>query len=507
MTTNFHRRDFLKLLSTLPPVLFLPASRNQPKSNRNPNQPNFIVLVFDAWSAENMSLYGYPRKTTPKLESLADRAIVYHNHYTGGHFTIPGTASLLTGVLPWRHQLHRSIFDLKEFYREKNIFGIFPEYRRYAYSHNLLAEDVIRYMLPALDELKPWQDLYYWANPVQSIFYNDNDISSVSWIRSMDTTENGFANSVFLSRVWSFFTRRSSERLTDQYPLGLPSFSNSYPFLLEDAIDWLANFASTESNPFLLYYHLFPPHDPYHTRASFYQKFASDEFIPTKKPEHILTDGIKENQNRRLRLAYDEYVLYVDAEIDRLFSLLDTTASLENTWIILTSDHGEIFERGLVSHKKPTFFEPLAHIPLIIFPPNRKSRLDIHAPTSAIDILPTLLSITGQTSPGWAEGEVLPPFNDQYSDERPVFLMDGKFTEVSEPYSTASMMLRKGDYKLIHHFGSKNYYSALNGETIFELYDLKNDPEELENIFDTRPNLAQSLTKILQDKMRAEGTL
>ncbi len=63
-----------------------------------------VVIVFDAFSAYNISLYGYQRETTPNIARWAERAVVYHNHNAGGNFTIPGTASLLTGTYPWTHR-------------------------------------------------------------------------------------------------------------------------------------------------------------------------------------------------------------------------------------------------------------------------------------------------------------------------------------------------------------------------------------------------------------------
>ena len=49
-------------------------------------------------------MYGYPRQTMPNVEQFAKNAIVYHRHYSAGTFTVPGTASLLTGLHPWSHR-------------------------------------------------------------------------------------------------------------------------------------------------------------------------------------------------------------------------------------------------------------------------------------------------------------------------------------------------------------------------------------------------------------------
>ncbi|MFN2144924.1 MAG: sulfatase [Anaerolineales bacterium] len=504
MRNKLSRRDFLKLVSLVPAAYYLPPVFT---TGENSDLPNIIILVFDSWSASNISLYGYPRRTTPNLEKLAEKAIVYHNHYAAGHYTVPGTAGLLTGVLEYQHQMNSSNKVLAPYFRENNLFGQFPEYKRVGYSHNLLANEVMQNMITTLDTLKPWQDLYLWANPAQSLFYRDSDISSVGWIRSMDTSENGAANSLFLSRILSLLVSKQNQRQADLFPRGIPNFGFSYRFIIEDAIDWLADLATTEINPLLTYCHLFPPHAPYSTRVEFYNQFTGNGYSQPKKPESFLSDGISYDDNQRNRRNYDEYILYVDAEIGRFFSLMESAGKLEDTWIILTSDHGEIFERGIKQHKQPAFYEPLAKVPLMIFPPGQEKRGDIYTPTSAVDILPTLSAITGRSLPDWTEGVVLPPFNHDYPPNRPVYIADGKMNPPGQVYKNASLMLRKGRYKLQHHFGQNGYYEPLGGVPLSELYDLENDPEELDNLFDEQGEMGKTLLDELFEKMREMGVM
>ena len=89
------RREFLKLASLTPIGLFSRPLSGLVKQ-ASPANPNVILLVFDAWSQHHVSLYGYRRHTMPNLEKFAETATVYHNHYSTGVFTVPGTSSLLT---------------------------------------------------------------------------------------------------------------------------------------------------------------------------------------------------------------------------------------------------------------------------------------------------------------------------------------------------------------------------------------------------------------------------
>jgi arylsulfatase A-like enzyme len=502
MEKKINRKDFLKLASLLPTALALPPSLLQ---STDPGYPNIIVLVFDAWSAVNNSLYDYPRQTTPNLDRLAEKAVVYYNHHAGGYFTTPGTASLLTGVLPWRHQLYSQNFKLQSKFKSDNLFGLFPEYFRLAYSHNALAQEIFLEMANDLDILKPREDLYYTFDPVAKLFRFDYDASSVSWIRTMETIEDGYANSIFLSRLWSTISRMREARLKEKYPLGLPKFGGTNSFLLEDSIDWLVENSGALDVPSLTYYHLLPPHKPYNTRREFHNRFLDDNFYPPQKPEHFMTYGISYQEHLEARRLYDEYVLFVDAEIKRLFDLLSSKGTLDKFWIILTSDHGELFERGIHAHGKPSMHRPLVNIPLLIFPPGQEHRIDVHQPTSSIDILPTLLSITGKKIPSWLEGIPLPPFNPAYQGDREIYVVDGQYSDIGQPYSNASIMLRQAEYKLIYHFGKKEDYAALPDQESVELFDLDADPEEMNNLADKQPELVKRMMQKILVKLKSEG--
>lgn len=88
---NLNRREIIKLFSLLPFTYFLPPQAQKSfYINPESKQKNILILVFDALSASNVPLYGYPRNTTPKLLEIANQAIVYHNHFSGGNYTTPG---------------------------------------------------------------------------------------------------------------------------------------------------------------------------------------------------------------------------------------------------------------------------------------------------------------------------------------------------------------------------------------------------------------------------------
>ena len=134
MKSQLSRRDFLKLAGLFP--LGMAAPRVLRRLGQPPVQggkpQNVIIIVFDAWSAYHLSMHGYARETAPNITRLAQRAIRYHNHYAGGNFTSPGTASLLTGVQSWTHRAFNLAGSVDERFETRSMFRAFPFVRSVA---------------------------------------------------------------------------------------------------------------------------------------------------------------------------------------------------------------------------------------------------------------------------------------------------------------------------------------------------------------------------------------
>ena len=506
MGNQITRRDFLKLAGLLPLSIAMPGFvKSLPSQQSNGKTQNVLVVVFDAFSAHNISLYGYQRETTPNIARLAERGIVYHRHYSGGNFTSPGTASLLTGTLPWTHRAFQHRGTVEDSFVDKNIFKAFHEHYRISYSHNPLVNVLTEQFGKSLDELVPREKLLlrnYFDVP--ALFKKDEDIADVSWTRTVKRRMDGYAYSLFLAHLYELYNKQIDEKLKDvraRYPRGIPGLRVDNHFLLENAIDWLGKSLNSLHEPFLGYFHFLPPHAPYRTHRDFYGRFKNDGWMPARKPLDIFSD---ENDYQfdievENRTAYDEFILHVDRELGRLFDYLDTSGLSENTWVVLTSDHGEMFERGVIGHTTPLLYDPIIRTPLIIFEPGRKTRTDVHMPVSSIDILPTLLHVTGQQKASWTEGVILPPFSDSYLDEnRSIYALEARKNEKHAPLNVATTALIKGQYKLIYFFG----YEELGfvGERI-ELYDIRNDPEEMNDLYSSKRETANEMLHELKAKL------
>ena len=86
-----------------------------------------------------------------------------------------------------------------------------------------------------------------------------------------------------------------------------------------------------------------PPHAPYRTRLDFYDHFQEDGLDWANKPRDVFTQKLDAARLKLLRAYYDEFILYIDDQFQKLMNRLETSGLLKDTWVVLTSDHGEEF--------------------------------------------------------------------------------------------------------------------------------------------------------------------
>jgi arylsulfatase A-like enzyme len=432
-------------------------------------------------SARNLSLYGSVRHTTPYLSRFAERATVYHSHYAAGNFTSPGTASILTGMYPWSHRAINIKGAIKRSLIEKDLFALVgPEYFRMAFTQNMLADVFLRQSRANLEMHLPITTFHLNSKPplVSEVFNADSLISSYAFdnpIVSYSMFSTLLLNYLHVS-TWKDLNKYTEP--SDSHPYGTPF--NTYNYFHNDVVyegvEKLILQLAEQHNPFLAYFHLFSPHDPYTPRKEFVDAFANIE-IP-RKPEHPLsTSKQKFNALVESRKRYDEYIANVDLEIGQLIDALDGAGIWKNTYLFIVADHGELFERGERGHLTPLMYDPVLRIPLIIFAPDQRERRDVFSPTSNVDILPTILKILGKDLPPSMNGKILLGFGGDEEYERSIFSIEAKRNSTFLPLTQASIVMIKGHKKLIHYLGYPGYDDS------FELYDLQDDIEELNNLF------------------------
>jgi arylsulfatase A-like enzyme len=482
------RRDFLKLASLFAAatVVRLRAHSLQPDGSR----PDIIIILFDAMSAKHMSLYGYGRETTPELSRFAERCTVYNAHYSASNFTTSGTASMLTGMYPWKHRaltqggiVRRDVVP----YNPYTLLG--NDYYRLIFSQNFWPDRLVAQYYDQVEDFLPQTAYSMRGNTlVKSWVGRDRLLASIAFDEFLFPAQTDRPGSAFLNYLYKSRVSHSIEtqKIQPGYPNGVPEVEGYDVFLNEQIYKGvLAEILKLEDkHPYFAYFHLFSPHSPYKPGGKFLRLFQNDGFTIQHKavvPQFASLYPESEEALLRKRTAYDRQVAQVDAEFGKLVCHLEASGVLENSYLIVTSDHGEMFERGFSGHGGRLMYEPLVRIPLLIHAPKQTARNDIHIPTSNVDILPTLLSIAGKGIPALLDGQVLAGFGGDEDKERSILSMAAWQNSAFLPLTKAAFAMRKGVYKLIVYLG----YSGEDG--IYELYDVENDPEEMHELSKGEP--------------------
>ena len=298
--SKISRRDFLKTSAALAAgVTFAGASRLISPSLQNIVKPNILIFVFDAMSARHLSLYGYERETTPNLRRFAERAFVYHRHYSAGNFTTSGTASMLTGLYPWTHRAINYRGMVARHLKDQNIFRLIGnEYTRLAFTQNLWADILLSQFKPEVDIHLPCGS---YSNSVESSLQPDDLPSdqTMAYFAFQDFLNlrvddpKAFPGSLLVASADLTRALASDrEHISAEYPRGLPT---NYDYSYENAnvlagIGQLVKSSLVQAEPYLAYFHLWSPHDPYNARKDFVGRFEKELRLKAKL-RHSLSGG------------------------------------------------------------------------------------------------------------------------------------------------------------------------------------------------------------------------
>ncbi len=243
---------------------------------------------------------------------------------------------------------------------------------------------------------------------------------------------------------------------------------------------WIEN---NQNNPFFIWLHLMDLHD-----------------VPAPGPEErpIILDSIYVDKYTSM---YDEKLRYVDVQLKDLLEKLDFLGITESTLIIISADHGEgINDHGLFFDHSMYLWDSLIMVPLIIYYPQPfLQNKTIDCQVQLIDIAPTICDFLKIKKPITFEGKTLFSFEDNksfcstyaFSEHQQIDETDDKgnllYTKVS---------VRSSDWKLIYTYNqhSKKY----------ELYNLKNDPKELNDIVDIEKDQFELMKAELEEWMSRE---
>lgn len=221
-------------------------------------------------------------------------------------------------------------------------------------------------------------------------------------------------------------------------------------------------------------------------------ELAIDSRVTSGRPVRF-TVFVEDGQDRdQLRAAYDAEVAHVDAQLGQALARLEELGLLDNTAVVLTSDHGEsLGEHGHVGHIHQ-LYEPLLRVPLILRYPGQLPRgAVLDSTVRHIDLLPTIAELLQLDSvPGQRGTSLLPMVRGEEAGDRPLLAM----TFRDEARSDKAALL-EGRVKLIADLDTGQQ----------ELYDLTVDPQELHDLSGERPELLDQMAGRLASEQTAVG--
>ncbi len=415
----------------------------------DPTAPNVLLIVLDTVRAQSLGLYGYSRRTSPHLDTFAETGVTFERALSTSPWTLPSHASLFSGRFP--HELSADWLTPLDA-RHPTLAGVFAArgYATAGFVGNLL-------YCPRETGLARG-----------FMRYHDYPVSLATIIGSS-----------WLTRALAVPERGRS--------------ADSDRFLRKDGADvseeFLAWLGARPSRPFFAFLNYFDTHAPYVPPAPFDTMFGDGG----PQPDPFVRRSWSKTQIQRSLDAYDGAVAYVDDEIGRLIDALNARQLLENTLIVITSDHGEQFgEHGLFDHAN-SLYRQVLHVPLIISSPHRiPASVRVADPVSLVDLAATILDVAGIGDgigplPGRSLAKYWREPNGHRESTRPLL------AEVSKGINTPPWLpVSKGPMKSVID-GGFHYIRHSDGHE--ELYDFERDTAELDNLADrtdARPALERS---------------
>jgi arylsulfatase A-like enzyme len=365
----------------------------------NARRPNVLLITIDTLRADHLSCYGYPRATSPFIDTLASRGTLFENAYATSSWTAPAMASIFTGLYPRQHGVLHGFVEAKG---------------RIANQETLSA------------------DFLTLAELLRDAGYTTFGVSSNGHMTDKTGFDQGFDHFTSMWFAWSPAPNRAVENWSSQ---------------IRNAVPWF------------LWVHYFDPHGPYFARRPWIGEYAGPDASLeewAELPMEKLRDNVAvleedPGAHRALVDLYDSEINYADEHLAALFG---TLALEQDTVIILTSDHGEEFlDHGYVEHGH-TLYEEVVRVPLIlVLPESRTSGRSVREPVSNRNIMPTVLDYLGLEIPTSIDGDSLLPLvrAEENPQPRPVF------TELDRGVEWKAMRLGAWKFMCADRYGRQCY--------------------------------------------------
>ena len=427
------------------------------------DKPNILLIVLDALRPDHLSTYGYQKETSSNLSEIAKEGCLFTQAITTSIWTLPTFASLFSGAHTPRHNTH---------------------------ARNLILPDKITTLAEILS-LHGYTTIGLSNTPLVSAATNlDKGF--------MHFSLGGRFNSPLtdhLNPLQAFINKRYRRFFKFRYGKGTP-------WAVKEIKRWTDRLKK-DTNPFFIFAHFVETHLPYRPPREYEGRFFSDpsllkdaERLDQNPAKHFMgTVKWGDKEVEILRFLYDAEIFYLDHSLREIFDHLRKGNILDNTLVIITADHGEnLGEHGMLDHQY-CIYDTLLRIPLIIRYPSiwEKGKV-IPDLVQTIDIFPTicdLLKLKRDDLTNQIQGiSLLRPEKRDFAVSEywyPWLRPFKKYPDFdTSRFEISYTAIRKGEHKLIRTSGGR-----------VELYHLKDDPGEGNNLIEKAPEKVKELEVLL----------
>jgi arylsulfatase A-like enzyme len=410
--------------------------------------PNVLLLVLDTVRAKNLGLYGYGRDTTPRLARLASKGVKFADARSAAPWTLPSHATMFTGRWP------SELFD----YPEQRLDASVPTLAEYLGRNG-----------------------YSTAGFVANTFYCNAGFGLARGFDHYEDFYDTFDTSAGEILRHSELGRRLVELVGEEEAIR-PDGRKDADRINGDFLDWLS---TRRGRPFFAFLNYTDAHAPYLPPATSDLHFGLRPTTPADFRLLMDWQKLKEppTDPRAIELArdaYDDCIAGLDAALGRLFDELGRRGVLDNTLVIVTSDHGEeIGEHQLVGHGRSLYREEL-HVPLLVVKPGRvPSGRVVAEPVSLRDLPATIVDLLGLSGRSPIPGRSMAPLWSANPGPGPGFVRSEVALRLKPTSKKDRPPALRGPMTSIVADGMSYIRNADGTE---ELYRLLDDPQESRNL-------------------------
>lgn len=459
-------------------------------------KPNLLFIITDQQRFDALGMVGeFPFLQTPNLDKLASQGVFFERTYTQCAVCAPARATLLTGCTVENHGVYTNYYDnsmhtpMQTFDEILAENGYYTEYHgkfhdpipmAACYEQITTSDDYFPYLdnqspaVPAQlgERIDPTFKRAYRMDPIDPLFGMAPDASLLD--------DQG--NPVVLIQP-------------DQHgELLIPGEYSITSFQAENAIEAISR-AKESGKPFSITSSFHFPHSPILPTKPYHGMYAIEDMqIPVSIGDEMTNSPYKHTNGRKFKPEYADpqkikymmsnyfgLITEIDDWVGKLLSTLEENGYEDNTLVIFTSDHGEM----LGSHgmrEKNVFYEESARIPLMMrFPKQIKPGTKVDNPVSNMHLYATILDYLG-IDENVSDGHSLRPLIEGESSDKFDFVVTEWNYNLKD--NEPNYMLVKGDWKLLIPY-------TPDSQVIDALYNLKDDPWEMNNLLGNNPGKAK----------------